>query len=372
MKGVYRLLAIVLPSVLLYGCWDQQLLKDVQIISTLGIDVTPQGKVQSTASVLNVKKTETGNSEQAEIHSVISKTLRDGRDVLNQEVPGLLTANKMNVLLLGEKVARQGIYPYIHVYYRDTRTAIDARVAVVKGDAREFVEMKKVDNKLVGEHLRNQIKALEEVTIVPKVNIQTFFPVMLDPGQDIALPYLYKKEDKIVVRGIALFDGDRMSGELNKDESILYLLLLDKKGKSAARLTPKIHGSRQAKVTDYISIDVKRVKRNMKVFVKENRSITVQLRVQLPVVAYEYARDHLNEKRVVEELNQTLSKELTEQAKIVLQKMQKANHDGLGVGRYLIAFYPDTWKTLKWSEDYAKVVFEPQVDVHIVGHGILD
>ncbi|WP_285860083.1 Ger(x)C family spore germination C-terminal domain-containing protein [Brevibacillus sp. MER 51] len=38
-------------------------------------------------------------------------------------------------------------------------------------------------------------------------------------------------------QGIALFDGDRMSGELNKDESILYLLMLGKKGKSTARFS---------------------------------------------------------------------------------------------------------------------------------------
>ncbi|WP_236841444.1 Ger(x)C family spore germination C-terminal domain-containing protein [Brevibacillus formosus] len=37
-----------------------------------------------------------------------------------------------------------------------------------------------------------------------------------------------------------------------------------------------------------------------------------------------------------------------------------------------MAFYPDTWKTLNWSEAYSNVLFEPQVNVKIAGSGLLD
>ncbi|WP_353057209.1 Ger(x)C family spore germination C-terminal domain-containing protein [Brevibacillus sp. MER 51] len=80
-----------------------------------------------------------------------------------------------------------------------------------------------------------------------------------------------------------------------------------------------------------LDLDVKRAKSKMDIIVGENRNMTVQLRVNLHVIAYEYAQDHLREQRILREINQRLSKEFTHQAKIVLQKMQKANHDGLGV-----------------------------------------
>ncbi|RNB80992.1 Ger(x)C family spore germination protein [Brevibacillus fluminis] len=321
MNKVVLFLVLSLSAAILSGCWDQQLLKDVRIIFALGIDVSNKGESRGIVSVLDVKKTESGTKEESETHSVVSKTLRDGRDILNQETSGILAPNKLNVLLLGEKLARQGIYPAMNIYYRDTRTAINARTCIVRGTAQEVVEMNKVGTKLVGEHIYQQLNALEDVTIVPKEFIQTFFPVMLDPGQDMALPYVQKKEDKVFVRGLALFDGDRMIGELNKNESILYLLLQGKKAKTA-RFTLNAHDTNKPNIADYISIDIKRVKRTFKVMVDEDQKITVHLALQLPVIASEYPLDHLKDKRVVDQLNEKLSNELTQRAKMVIQKFR--------------------------------------------------
>jgi hypothetical protein len=86
----------------------------------------------------------------------------------------------------------------------------------------------------------------------------------------------------------------------------------------------------------------------------------------------EFPPDHLDDPKVVEKMNQKLSEELTMDAKRVIKKLQDANCDAFGIGRYLIAFHNDVWKQKNWNEEYAKVQFEPKIEVEIVKNGIIN
>jgi len=365
-------LVIALLAAVLSGCWDQQLLKNVRIVSIGGWDLTDKGELRGTISIVDAKKSDSGTSDRNEIHSVKAKTPRNGSDILNHEISDTLAFNKMYVQLIGERMAKKGIYPAAQVYYREAKTAITARLAVVRGTAQDVIEMKKAGNRLIGEHIYKLLKATEEMTMVPKENLQTILPELLDPGQDFALPYLQKSGNKVLVGGLAMFHNDRMTGTLSANDSILYLLLDGKKGKKTD-LTLKVNQhAKEAMMADYITINVKKLKRKIKVSTGKDRQIQVNLSLQLPVTAIEYAKDLLKEKPVIEKLNRILSMELTRQANKVIGNMQKAGHDGFGIGRRVMAFYPDTWKQLDWEKTYPQVMFNTRVDVKIVGHGIMN
>lgn len=370
-KGI-SCLVIALLAILLSGCWDQQLLKDVRIVSIAGWDLTDQEELRSTISIVDAKKMDSGTKDQNEIHSVKAKTPRNGSDILNHQISDTLAFNKMYVQLIGDRMARKGIYPAAQVYYREAKTAITARLAVVRGTAQDVIEIKKAGDRLIGEHIYKLLKAAEEMTMAPKENLQTILPKLLDPGQDFALPYLQKSGNKVLVGGLAMFHNDRMTGTLSANDSILYLLLDGEKGKRTG-LTLKVNQhAKDAMMADYITINVKKLKRKIKVSAGKDQQIQVSLSLQLPVTAIEYPKDRLNEKLVVEKLNRILSMELTRQANKVIGNMQKAGHDGFGIGRHIMAFYPDTWKQLDWEKAYPQVVFDTKVDVKIVGHGIMN
>jgi hypothetical protein len=56
----------------------------------------------------------------------------------------------------------------------------------------------------------------------------------------------------------------------------------------------------------------------------------------------------------------------------VINKLQEANCDALGIGRRLNAFYPDTWKEKDMKEYFRNVKFRTIVDVEIIQVGIYE
>ena len=62
---------------------------------------------------------------------------------------------------------------------------------------------------------------------------------MLDPGKDFTLPSIKIKENEVVTNGIALFNQDKLTGLLPLRQSVLFVLLTDKMGKSA-RITQNL------------------------------------------------------------------------------------------------------------------------------------
>lgn len=355
---------------LLSGCWDQQLLKDDRLAFIVGLDLSSDGKIQTTTAILDVSGSESGQKEYSEIHTVSGNTSRHTRDVTDREVPGRLSPSKNRVILIGEALARQGIYPILDVFYRDPKSALNAKIAVVEGNAKDAINMKLTGTKLISEHFNKLIRSAENRTVVPAVNLQLICPSMLDPGDDFAVPYITKNETKPLIYGIALFSGDIMKGKLKSEDSFLYLLMNDKLAETSS-LTLKINDEGK-NMENYIAMDIQKLKRKMKVNVNGYQNINVTLDLNLKVTAIEYPKDHLNDRRVLGELNKKLSEELTRRAQVITKKMQQANFDGFGIGRRLMAYYPDTWKNLNWVEDYPKVEFDPKVTVEIVSHGIMN
>ncbi|WP_182914802.1 Ger(x)C family spore germination protein [Paenibacillus thiaminolyticus] len=361
-------------ATLLAGCWDQQMLKDDRIAYIVGLDLNPDGKLQSTISILDVSGSQTGSEtgmkKQSEIHTKTGYTSRHTRDMIDREVSGRLSASKLRVILIGEALARQGIYPFLDVLYRDPRSALNAKVAVVEGKAHDKINLKLKGSKSIGEHYNNLIRSAENRTVVPAVNLQLIRPPMLDPGADFAVPYISHNEVNPQVSGIAIFQGDKMTGTLKSEDSLLYLLMANKLAKTAS-LTLKVNEEEKQSPEQFIAMDFQKVKRKMKVYVEGNRTIKVTLDLKIKVTAIEYPKDHLNDRRRVEKLDKKLSEELTKRARAITEKMLQDHHDGFGIGRRIMAYYPNTWRRLNWNEDYAKVEFVPNVKVEIVNHGIM-
>ncbi|WP_232697098.1 Ger(x)C family spore germination protein [Brevibacillus daliensis] len=363
------LFAACFIAMLLSGCWDQQLLKDDRIVYIVGFDLGSDGKLQTTTAILDVSGSQKGMKPFSEIHTVSGYTSRHNREIMDLEVPGRVSASKVLVILFGEALARKHIYPVLDVFYRDPRSALNAKVAVIEGTTRDAITMKLTGTKLISEHYNKLIKSAEKATNVPNVNIQFICSPLLDQGDDFAVPYI-KIAKTPSINGIALFNGDKMTGTLSREESMLYLLMADKLSKTAS-FTFEVNKEGKQNPEKYISIDVQSIKRKLKVNVQGNRKIQVPLDLNLKVNAIEYPKNHLT-KQILDRLNKKLSKELTRKAQVVTQKMQKANHDGFGIGRRIMAYYPNTWKNLNWKEDYRKVEFVPKVTVEIVTHGIMN
>ncbi|MGJ3198033.1 Ger(x)C family spore germination protein [Peribacillus frigoritolerans] len=372
---IKRLFMISICLLLITGCWDQNLMKDATLIQTITFDQTDEGEFLLGFAIPNIyrnsmdsgQETEAINSENL---STVANTPREGRMKLNTEIPGNLDSSKNKLVLFGEQFAKGDIYPSLDVIWRDPRSSLSAKLAVVKGKAFDTLSIQPRVESNISQNILYLIRSTETNTIIPEESIQTLASEILDPGEDIVLPLLKisRNGTTIDVAGVALFDDRKLSGTLSQEESTLFLLLNNKQSKYA-RFTQNVNGNKELKMNNFISLNVDDIKRKLHVSVNDRGEVFVNLNLHLKVIVEEYPIGNVPNK--VDQLNNKLSNTFTNNAEEVIKKLQEANCDAFGIGRRLIAFHHDTWKEKDKTNYFKDVKFKSKVDVEIIQHGIV-
>ncbi|MGJ7912646.1 Ger(x)C family spore germination protein [Neobacillus sp. LXY-1] len=361
---------LLLLCLLLTGCWDQHLMKNAVLVQMLSYDVAKNGQMQLGISIPIIE--EASNGPQARIKSetlsAIGHTPRDCRLKIDRETSGILDSSKNKLIMFGERMATKGIYPPLDVVWRDPRNSLGATLGVVEGEAINLLNITPKHEPNVSEYIQNALTSAEENSVIPTETIQTLASEMLDPGEDIVLPYIkINKRKSAVVVGLALMDEKKLAGSLSPKDSGLLLLMDNKKGKYA-RFSKRVNTAEQRDLMNYLSFNVQNMKRKLKVHVK-NDKVSVQLFLHLKVNVEEYPKGDVPND--LERLNKALTKELTQDGKRIITKLQQANCDVFGIGRRLIAFHPNTWEKLDEKNYFKDITFHTHVKVEIIKQGIV-
>lgn len=365
MKTIRPVLLGILSLSLLTGCWDQTLLKNVRLILGVGLDKAEGENVLLTVVLPDVSDKK---RNAPEIISVTGETAREARGNLGKKLTMIPDGAKNRFIMIGEQLAKGDIYAVLDVFYRDPKSALNAKIGVVDGRAESLLQtgyMKKPNFIL---NLDKQILSAESFTIVPEENIQSICTILFDPGQDVILPYLAIGEGTPIIKGVALFNSKSLTGTLDTKESKLCLLMADRMGKRASLTLPIPNKSK--KIGSKMTFRVFQTKRKLDIDVN-NGKVEVTIDLLIKAEAEEFSPDHLDETGQVSKMNEFFSKELTKEAQKVVQKLQKANCDVFGIGRRIIAFHPDYWKTIDWNSTYPLITIQPNVKVEIARPGII-
>lgn len=348
---------LILP--LLSGCWDQNLLSRSIIQLGYGVDLAENGKVRTTFTLVTSNKKTIVTSSEGE-------TPRDTKLHANQRLPGNIDSSKNRVVLISEEAAKKGIYPYLDVLYRDPKSALNAKIGIVEGTVEKMLNqyadspaMRKFDGFFT---------SMEKSTSIPKTNVQNTCTILFDNGQDNLLPFLTMDDTKqIVIGGSAMFHQEYYTGKLSKDDTELLLLM---KGELADTVQLKIHTGEASGIKGYATSNTVHMKRDLDVDSK-NGHVSAKLSLNLDLQMLEYPLDRLEQEERLRKLEREYEEQLTNRAKRIFEKLQAGKCDALGIGRIVQAFHPKQWKRMKWDEEYPKVRFEPQINVRIVGTGIM-
>ncbi|PYZ98736.1 hypothetical protein CR205_09220 [Alteribacter lacisalsi] len=356
--------------ILLTGCWDSRQLRDITIAKSAALDLLEDGKYQSTISSPVPKQHEA--EERSQKVSGVGHTIREARMALDGKVSERIDTAKMRVLVLGEPLARTNIYPPLDVMYRDPRSSLGAKIAVYDGMGSELINSKLTDKPRTSEFLAELLDTAESNSIVDKVNVQLICPIIFDPGQDVVLPYLGMEGDTPRLIGGALFNGDTMTGSLSVEDSTLLMLMKGKLG-SATFLTEKVHDDKEDMPSNFITLRLRDTLTKLQVDVNhETNEVTATVDLTMKVEAIEYPHDELHEKENIAKLNTKLEEKFNEEAEQIFSTLQEANCDALGIGRRVLVYHPDFWDSVNWNETYPNITIKPNIQVELIGHGIIN
>ncbi|MCM3618371.1 Ger(x)C family spore germination protein [Sutcliffiella horikoshii] len=368
MKKLSGMLIVYIGGLaLLTGCWDEQLLKERSLIKAVGFDGTGvEGEVRETLSTTVID-----NKQMKELNiSVTEKSPRAARNKLERIVHENLDPSKNRVVLISQDIAQKDIYPVLDIFYRDPISSLTAKIAITEVAAETIIKKPVPPPLMSGEFLSNLLENLEDNTNIPRENLQTICPSLLDPITDFAAPFIKEEGGETIVDGVALFNDKKMTGRLNTDETMLYLIMKDKLQKEATfTISTKVEQS----ISDIVTINVEKANIKKKLEFDKASPVSVSFQVNLKVGVIEYPQDELFEGGKVKDLETILSSVLTDKATKVTTKLQEAKCDGFGIGREVYAFHQKVWKEIDdWKEVYASIPITTKVNVEIVNSGIID
>ncbi|PFG03211.1 Ger(x)C family spore germination protein [Bacillus sp. es.036] len=376
MKKIWHL-SIIFSTILLFltSCWDQELLKESKLIYGAGFDYENENEIRTTFVVRNLGvPVSQGGVYSNRVISLSGTSPRDTRIKMDRIISKQVTASKNQLILLGDEVAKQDIDHMFDILYRDPKSPLDARVAVVEGRAEDVFNLDHIGDTLITEFSTNLIKGAENKTEAPRMTVEKAFRYSHDIGQDYAFPYISYNEEVGApeINGIALFHQSNFTGVvLPPFDATLLLLMADAKSKKASIVENIGKQHDQGFLTQTVTVNIQNTKSDIKYSFQNGNVSKVFVNLEVRGNIEEYPQDHLFKESQLEDIADELSKKLTERGNNLLAKLQEANCDFLGIGRDLNAYHHESWHPKQWEKKFPELNIEAKVKVKISETGII-
>lgn len=374
-RAVAGLALIPLLAVLLSGCWDNEELHTLYIVTGVALDkaVDPE-QMDITVQIAKSQSKETsgpdGSGSQG--HSVIllqttRSTMMEGLMDLNQNSNRHLLRQHNKVLLLGSELAEQGIRNHIDLFMRNRESRMEVLVMVVQGRAEDALYANLEQDTISAMFLSNMIKELSQISQQYMIRMLDFSSRFLEETTAPLAPLIQVsgEEDKQEIRiiGLAVFKEDKMIGRLNPEEMLGYMWTMGKVKESSMSVNTDLGKA----AFQIIHINTKR-----EVKLRPDGGVQVALDVDARMRISElHGFGQTDVKDLIPYLTEAAKEEIRQRIIDTFEEARELNADIYGFGTSVYRKYPKEWKTMKgrWDEIFPDTQVDVQVEVQIPGTG---
>ena len=224
------------------GCYNYKELNDLAITSAIGIDKTDDG-YKVTAQVVNTQKEGTDNNSSSDpkiiIYEHTSKTVQEAVRYMVLESPKRLYPNHMQVIIISEDVAKDGILGSLDLFFRDSELQKNFYVLIAKDvSANQILKTLTPADSIVSSNIKKSLESDSSyLGITELVTYDELINTYLNPNKEISLPSVTLKgkmkgsdkidnieqsdsSTKVVLSQMAVFKDDKMIGYLDDKQSI--------------------------------------------------------------------------------------------------------------------------------------------------------
>lgn len=358
MKRIIKLCFIMVPLLMLSGCYDRHPQERLAIITALGYDMESKGamvKFKHTAETFTFK-----GQQQAE-HQVLTgegNSIYGTQDDLRTRYSRKWILGSELIYLIGESRTTYGIKDLLDSMMRDIERRRIAAIAVSEQPTWEVYKLNPQVYSTVGEDLYGTLKfAWQENFFSKDIQISDLLKMYHQEGREIVIPYVQISEGKARIAGLALFDGDKMITKVGLKEAKLINLL--RNSNSSSHLSVKFEEQNkyyEGYFTNKLKVKVSKEEDALKY------SILVKLAGNLKV-------DTVDEKSItkkeVKDIQKKFSQEVKKELEDEVKKVQQAyGIDWLDLGKYAVAKYGRK-SNYSSNEAFKNAIIDVNVDVKI-------
>lgn len=405
-----RIGCIIISIILLItstGCGDSSETDDNIYAITVGIDKGSYNKVIITIQYPTYKSggpgggvSQGGGGGDANVHSIEAPGVLEGINLLNMAISRRVSLKHIKMLVISEKIAREGVAQYIAPFsrYREPRRAM--AVVITNGNAVDFIKENKSN---IGTSITKSIELMETQShttgFFPDTKFYEFYegifnnygqgiatyagvnnfnrlilngteqnsPVIINPDYSPGnLPRIGVAKREFV--GTAVFNGDKMVGSLNPWETQYLLLITGKFDRGIFGVYDRLEN--ESKI---VSFELK-LARKPKIKCKfENNKPVINIDLYLEgEIAGIQSRVNYADLNLIENLNSQIENYLEKDIRKTIEKTQKKyKSDVFAFGEEFAGYFPtiQQWEKYNWLKHYeeAKINLSVKVDIRRTG-----
>lgn len=405
MRRIISLILIcVIPLTLFTGCFDAWEVTEMAYVYSIGLEKGVTDKLRMTIQVPSMAGGkgggQSGGSEggqkQSDIETITidCPTFYSGVNMVNSFISRQLNYMHAKYLVFSESLAKEGIDTYITALIRGRQTRRQMNIIVTKGSASEFLKehttavsssLSKKQQNMIDQggntgffsdttygDMINASKApySQAIAILAAVNDDSRFKdgegkgdtPFKSSGDYYAGELVRKGGSKVEFLGAAVFDGGKMVGELNGDETRALLMLRGEfeRGYFAVK-DPKESDT-------IITLDVRRQKKpNVKVQFQDGKPvIDVKIFLEGDFLAIQSTVDYEG-KELKPLIENEFKKLIKEEIDKTIKKCQNLSTDVFKFGTVAAMHFLtiEEWEKYNWFKKFKDASVNTQVDFKI-------
>ncbi|REE87394.1 spore germination protein KC [Paenibacillus taihuensis] len=377
--------AVLIASALLVtGCWNSRELNMLAIVTAMSIDKTDNDEYSLAFQV--VMPGELSNSVKGggggapySVYTVKSKTLFEGIRKASKQVPRQLFFSHIQVVILGERLAKNGIEEIFDFFERSHEVRLTSMLLVARGTKPDLLVSTLVPlAPIQAEALMGSSEFSSRIwSNSPNIGIDDAIRKLINPGVEPSMSGLRlvgneeeatKKSSlettrppyHLEITGVALFREGKLVGWLDNDKARGYMFVVNKMSSTIMNL------SCQDK-PDALALEVIKSKTKTDVSVQNDRAkvkITVMAEGNISEVKCAVPLDDLAElNRMEKEWGDTAIADMTG----AIKRAQSLHTDVFGFGEVLQRQHPKQWKKVEsqWGDKFTdaeiSIAFQGQI-----------
>lgn len=356
--------------ILISGCYDSEDIDRRVIVNPIGIDSRPDGKILATFRMHMISPANAGSSAKTTgsanyiIRSSLTSGVFQGLNNIQAQDDHTIFIGQCRAVIFGEDFAHAGLHPGLDFFSRIPTFPPTAYIIIGRPTAVAIQNINWPETEMHGQNIRwffsnrpNHKYAIKKWSLFQKI-----FDPLQDPLIPIVTPWDNNRTMKLI--GLAVFNEDRMVGDLNLTEAT-FLQLLIYPGKENLLTIPLSQNNQ-------VSFHSITGKKKIKVYYRKDRPI-FKFTLCLNAFLGELTRgDKLPLTKKELELIQERTENHLEKSLIkILKKLQILKSDPLGLGNYFRAKQSKHFSIKKWPLHYRQAKFEVDVKVFIERLGVL-
>ncbi|GFZ31997.1 spore gernimation protein GerC [Clostridium zeae] len=375
LRGLCAILEICITATLFQGCWDMREINELGLVMAVGVDKKDEDEFSVTVQVAKPNEAGGGNkgasSEPVWVGTATGKTIFDAiRNVAKMSSRRIMWAHN-NIIVIGEDLARDSITPVIDFFTHNSELRMKTWVAVVKGEARPYIEAKTGMESIPALSLARLYKYGELPAKSIKSDMLTIFRDYKSDSQQPIISQLNmvtntsKKDTQVELVGAGVLKDDKLVGFLTPDETRGINFVREKVKSSILSVALPVILLNNKRVT----VELHDIKTKIKSTIVDD---TPQIAININAVGEITEQDEVSNvsidifKKEVENLIEAKIKGDTEDA---IKKLQtEFDSDVVAFGRIVHIQNKEQWdKNLKykWGEKFRKASVKVEAKINV-------